>query len=369
MQRAAAMVLVLSGLGVVSCRTDRAAKTTARSPDLLAIEVARQSARARADKATDEVSVEVRKAALPIIEKEADALRDGRRLLAMHRLSFAKPNFDALVYVRQRTASRPMDMAALKEEWARMGRVLKDELGRPAPGSLDGVQPAAVRAIGEAALPQVRLFYDASLSYGENTQPEIGLFYLGVAAAERDLVAFFRRLAAPASGRPPSLRPLDQELDRLESELLAAYRPPLSIDRHPDFIAAGGALKVARELDAAGLRHGALLQYLQAATRTALLRAAGGAPDAKPIALQLRALESRIASDAGVDHSLGRLFLEIAEDDLETATAADGGPVKAAAIASEVMPRYFAALEPAAPRAAARPPARVTVTLVRWPFT
>jgi hypothetical protein len=40
----------------------------------------------------------------------------------------------------------------------------------------------------------------------------------------------------------------------------------------------------------------------------------------------------------------------------------------AAAIAADVLPRYFAALAPAPPASAA-PKADVTVTLVRWPYT
>jgi hypothetical protein len=43
-------------------------------------------------------------------------------------------------------------------------------------------------------------------------------------------------------------------------------------------------------------------------------------------------------------------------------------PPIAAAIATDVLPRYFAALGPARP-SPARPAPRVTVTLVRWPYT
>ena len=48
--------------------------------------------------------------------------------------------------------------------------------------------------------------------------------------------------AAEISDTPPSI----------EDELLAAYRPPTSIDSHPIFIRASALLKEARELDAAG---------------------------------------------------------------------------------------------------------------------
>ena len=59
-----------------------------------------------------------------------------------------------------------------------------------------------------------------------------------------------------------------------------------------------------------------------------------------------------------MDHSLGRIFLE----------AAQAEPALAPAIAGDVLPRYFAALEPARPRPP-QPAPRATVTLVRWPYT
>jgi hypothetical protein len=65
-------------------------------------------------------------------------------------------------------------------------------------------------------------------------------------------------------GRSLTIRSPGPEIDRLQHRLLEAYRPPQSIDRHPDFIRASAALKEARELDAAELRHGALLQTLYA---------------------------------------------------------------------------------------------------------
>ena len=68
-----------------------------------------------------------------------------------------------------------------------------------------------------------------------------------------------------------------------------------------------------------------------------------------------------------MDHSLGAIFLEAAEADL-AATAADAKPADAIAVAQDVLPRYFAALEPERPQPPAPTP-RVTVTLVRWPYT
>ncbi len=79
----------------------------------------------------------------------------------------------------------------------------------------------------------------------------------------------------------------------------------------------------------------------------------------------LRRYDERLAA-RDVDHTIGRLFLETAQ--ALAGPGKDADPAAAQAIADSVLPRYFAALEPAAPLPP-RPAARVTVTLVRWPYT
>jgi len=46
-----------------------------------------------------------------------------------------------------------------------------------------------VRALAEAAQPQVKVYYEASLDYGRSTTPESGLYYIGTAQAAREWVA------------------------------------------------------------------------------------------------------------------------------------------------------------------------------------
>jgi len=71
---------------------------------------------------------------------------------------------------------------------------------------------------------------------------------LGVAQAQREFAAFCRTLSSPSSRRAPAVRALRAEIDSLEAEILAAYRPPASIEKYGEFIAASAALKEAREL-------------------------------------------------------------------------------------------------------------------------
>src|SRR5262249_3572761 len=162
------------------------------------------------------------------------------------------------------SASALQDEAAFEAEWERAGKTLQKDLAPPPADALDGVRPAALRALGEAALPQVRAYYESSLEYARATKPEYGYLYVGTPFAERAFIAFCRSLSERSGLNPPPARPLGPELDALEAEFLAAYRPPASVDRHSEFIGASATLKEARELDAAGLRYGALVRYLQA---------------------------------------------------------------------------------------------------------
>lgn len=335
--------------------------------DPLVREVSRWSKLLRESTSKDETWIQIKGASEPLIAGAEQALRDGRRLLALQRFASARAYLAAAAYVASPPAVDVKDVHGLEAEWTRMGGALRDSLGKPDSGALSGVSPAAARALGEAALSQVRVYYDSSLEYGRNTMPSQGLFYLGLAEAQSELVTFCRTLSPAARPDPPSVRGLEPELDSLEGEILEAYRPPASIDRHAEFIAASSTLKEARELDAAGLRYGALLRYLQAAQRFSLLRKAGTPVGGEAVAARLRELDARLSAGRG-DDSLGRLFLESAQAEVAKAAPGADAPAAAAAIAGDILPRYFAALEPAS-RAAPRPAPEVTVTLVRWPYT
>ena len=335
-------------------------------PDRLTAEVERWSALARDSPAKDETWIQVKQASEPELARAREALRSGRRLLGLLYLSNAQPDLAAALYLAERPPDQRKDPAAFEAEWARLGTDLRSDLAPPSGSALEGVAPAALRAIAEAALPQVRVYYDASLEYGRNTMPEYGLFYLGTAQAERQLASFLVTLSAPSPLSAPPVRSYAPELRQLESRLLSAYRPPASIDEHREFIGISSRLKEARELDALGLRYGALLRELQTSLRLRLLSLEPATLDAAAIREGLTRAAPRLAA-AGVDHSVGRLFLELAEADL-AAAGPDHPPTAAAAVLDEVLPRYFESLAPPRPEPPAAPP-QVTVTLVRWPYT
>jgi hypothetical protein len=342
------------------------------SADPVASEIARWLTILTTDARTDEIWLQVKQAAQPELERADQAIRDGRRTFALDRLAAVQANLTAAFYVSNRPRAQRNDLSAFESEWRRLKTTIGSAPDAASAASLASIQPAAVRALAEIAQSQARVFYDASIEYGRNTTSESGFFYLDAARAQQEFVAFCRSLStarAPSTARRASpagpSRSLAPELDEVEHRLLAAYRPPDSISRHTEFIVASGTLKEARELDAAGMFDAALLRYLQASLRVALLRSAAAPPDAQAIAARIREAQTRLAGVA--DPSLGQLFVERAMADL--ARSPDAGSLSAAEAASvEVLPRYFAALAPA-PQRPTRPEPRVTVTLVRWPFT
>jgi hypothetical protein len=350
---AAAAAIVLSMAAVLGV----SARQRGEREDPLAAEIARWSSLLASHASGDENWAQVKEATEPALRQAEEAVRAGRPLFALQRLAAAREYLAATEYVERRPAGE-RSTTGFEAEWARVGQVLRDDLAAPAPSSFDTVRPAAIRAVAEAAWRQVRVYYEASLEYGRNTMPDSGLYYVGVAQAQHDLVALCRSLASPASGGPPALRSLQPELDALESDVLAAYRPPASIERHTEFIRLSAIIKEARELDGAGLRYGALLRYLQAALRFAPLRAQPAPANGAAVKEALGRFRVRFDGPSA-DHSLARLFMEQAEAD----------PATAAAVADDVLPRYAAAIAPARPAAAPKPSPRVTVTLVRWPYT
>jgi hypothetical protein len=364
----AARGLAAAFLALAASAAAAAPPSAAVAADPLAAEVDRWSVYVRTNPSTDEMWLGVKEDMTRSLAQIERDLRAGRRLLAVERLAEVRPDLEASAYCGGFSESQRHSDGAFEAAWAAAGKDLAPDLGHPSPAALAGVGPAVTRAIGEAAIPAVRVYYDASLEYGRNTMADAGLYYLGVARGQLDLVALCRKLAVSSTQRPPSLRSIHGEIDDLEGELLAAYRPPASIDRHKEFIVASATLKEARELDAAGLRYGAMLRYLQAALQTARLTGAAPALPSEEAARRIGEIRQRLATrEASTDHSLARLFLEMGESEISVASTGSS-PADASAIVEGVLPRYFAALGPAPPRPP-QPAPSVTVTLVRWPYT
>lgn len=338
------------------------------SQDPLAAEISHWSTYLSSHPASSEEWLQIKQAADPALQDAALASRSGRRLFALQRLAAARQSLAANAYVESQPASEKSGFGEFEATWKREGLDLSGALGPASADHFSGIGQAAIRGIAQASSMQVRVYYDASLDYGRNTMPESGLYYLGIARAQAELVALCRRLGGARGNRAaPPLRSIVPELDRLQSDVLRAYHPPASIDEHREFIALSATIKEARELDAAGLREGALLRYLQAVLRFALVP--GARQDQRPELIDQRFREmARQVSAGQEDHSLAALFVEQAEAEGARAPGDATSRATRDAIITEVLPRYFDALRPASPQPA-KPSPQATVTLVRWPYT
>ncbi len=293
------------------------------------------------------------------------AADSGRPSFALERLGAARALLVAATYVADRPADVRKGGAAFEGEWRRMATSLGPALRPPVPGALSAVPSSAARALAEVAALQIKVNYDAGIEYGRATDADSGLFYFGHAQAQQEFVAFAQRLPGRAQATP-ALRSPAPDADALERRLLSLYQPPASIDRHAEFISASSALKEARELQAAGLHHGAWFKLLQATQRTALLQAPA-VPTIDVLRTRLAAVENDFRTLTG-DHTIARVFLDRAAIELEKATPDAAGLLATTVILDVVAPAYRAALAPAPATSPVAEP-KVTVRLVRWPFT
>lgn len=328
-------------------------------PDALAGAIARAHAQASDTTPSGGLASDIRGGSLPVLDRARSDLAAGRRAAALHRLAAVSGNLAGLRHVLA-LGEAQLTEATLEREWKVSAAALD------APASYAQLTPALVRAEAEATRPQARAYHEGSLEYGRNTDPASGHFYLGAARGQLEFAEQCRAFAEPSTRRSPAIRSIKPELDALQHELMSAYLPPRSVERHGEFIGASSALKEARALDASGASYGALLRYLTALARSApLLDTTRALADSAALAHAIDGFQQRLA-DPAVDHSIGQLFLELAQS--EVAATPGGMPRLAVSIATRSLPGYFAAVGPAPVAAAARN-ADVTVTLVRWPFT
>jgi hypothetical protein len=260
--------------------------------------------------------------------------------------------------------------AQFEAEWKGAGKALAREEAGLKEERLANL-PAAARALVEVNRAQSREFYRSAFLYGRQTNARNGLAYTGLAKGHLDFAVWTASLGfPPAAGEStPSPRSRIQDLER---RVLAAYDRPGTPSMPGWFNTINAALKTAKELDAAGRPEGALQQLLDAELFFAVVSAEGS--PAPPLdALRRESSESHAAIGAAPgDQSMATMYWEIAEGNLEPGP--DGSvPAdrlkKASAVYESVLPRILRPpVEVAAERAAAVP-AKVRITLVRWPYT
>src|SRR4029077_14854626 len=142
----------------------------------------------------------------------------------------------------------------------------------------------------------------------------------------------------PAAGRRPAFRSIALELATLDGEMTTKYET-MERANHPTYIRASAALKQARSLNDRHAFEGALFEYLLSRYLFAPLR--GPAADATPERLDA----ARASLPPAEDHSIAELFVQFAEEGLSR----DNADLRrsAAAVNTDVVPAYLAAIVPA----------------------
>ena len=299
-----------------------------------------------------------------------EALNSGKLYLSLEKLLQAEDLLQGVRILEEKSEAVKSGFPAFEAEWEKASKNLAalDQDARQRNWTL---APVALQALSESAQGKSIPLLEGSRGFATSTKPRDGLFYMGQAQGN---AAFAKFTATVSLTRSPATFPLRSylpELQKLQEETNAAFKPPRSIELHSRFIALNSTLKLAEELDAQRFYAGALYQYLEATRHFGML-------DAPPLeATRQTALKTNLATArkklaaSSQDDSLAQLFLERAESQI--AHADGSAPTadewrSARVILDQVLPAHFAALKPASPLQQASGKT-VDITLVRWPYT
>lgn len=335
------------------------------------LEIARLERAVSGKPASDPDWKEAKTSLLGTLSQARRSLDAGRLYLSLEELEEARTSFRALETTKQGAGASKNGVPGFESEW-RQARTALSALDGKARAHPWGTAPAALRALAETAEGQTTILLEASRSYAGITNAGAGFYYLGQAKAAAESAIFCSSLQSSRVAAPLPLRSVSPEIRQLQERTVAAFTPPRSIQLHTEFIRLNATIKLAGELDAAGLQAGALYQYLDAVGQLSRLDATS--PDAarrSALRGEIAALDRQLRG-SGADDSIARLFLERAEEHLAGSSkgaAPSGDDWKATAVLVErVLPAYFAFLK-AAPAQNQRASQPITVTLVRWPYT
>ncbi len=305
----------------------------------IASAVAAERARAAAIGLPEEVS----KPLLALLGCSEAAARANRPLLGVYFLQSPYLELHGRQFMADRGKAIGADKAAYEREWLAVGRTIKArerELGARSARHT----PSAILALAQVARAQAGPYYQSGRQYGLETSLEYGLYYMGFATADYDFARLCGTFPFESAGAAPRYLSTRPELDRLETEIVAAYEKA-DADGRRRFLDLNANLKLANELDGRGWFAGALQKYLDVSMRLQLV--VGPQPTGREAELRgaLEAARRRLTTGPD-DQTIALLYVEMAENALDAPCSADTNPVgRAAAIVDKVLPSYFAYLE------------------------
>jgi hypothetical protein len=292
------------------------------------------------------------------------ALDRGRLYLSLMELGRSERLIEAASYADSSTK----DSADFERRWtderARLAKFVSSENASKA-----WDVPLAIRALEEGARGQVMPTIDAAKAYAPVTELKFGDHYMGEAHGLAEFSRTLREMHFAKTRGAQKVRSIAPELSELQSKANAAFKPPLSRDKHSEFIRLNSMLKLAGELDSAGMYAGSWYAYLIAVTQYSALNASPVDATKRNSVRERATAELQRPAASGTDDSLRRLFVEQAEAALikPSPSAEDLG--RANAILTDVLPAYAALARGGAKSAPQKAMQVATVTLVRWPYT
>jgi hypothetical protein len=296
-------------------------------------------------------------------------IESGRIFAALYRLQ--SPFSDTAMRNYLAGKARIRALAPFEVEWKNAGKEIAEEDARLSESRLAKL-PAAVRALVEVNRAQSHVYYNSALLYGRETEVRNGLAYVGLAKGNLAFAVWASTLDFPAAGRA-AVRSPRSEIRDLEIRVLEAYDRPGATRPPGLFENINSTLKAAGELEREGKFDGAAQQLLDAEFYFDLFSAEGSPPSSVEALRQASADALARIESSPTDPSLGRMIWELAQGNLAPERDGKVPPerlARAAVQLERVLPRYFRLTESAASEGqATSAPAKVRITLVRWPYT
>lgn len=276
------------------------------------------------------------------METSKEYLRSGYLLISLYQLQLTQFSLMSDEYRISRSDLQQKGIEAFEQDWRQLGMQLVAKERRVAYKQSSRL-PAAVKAMIESALTQIRPYYVSGRLYGLNTTITDGLVYLGQSSACADFALFAQQLHFAETSPPLRLRSLAPELAKLEAEVVHAFSQPGATAQQIPYIHTNVTLKMAQELDKEKRYYGALHQYLAANRVFASITLNAPLPSLTELKSESEKARSRLAGN-DIDHSIGLLYWQLAQSSIDRAsngTNEEANIKRAAIILKSVLPRYF----------------------------
>ena len=262
--------------------------------------------------------------------------------LSLYTIRTCQLELASLAYAQAKSDLTSKGAEAFETEWRQLGSSLTEKENILADRTTK--LPAVIVALADVSQSQARPYYQSGRLFALNSNMAEGIYYLGRAPANLDFAIMCRGLdlsrpkKATASFRSPQ-----PELTQLETMALRTYKTADVSTQQAQYNRLNANLKIAGELNRASMFEGALLKYLESKLYFGLIITTAEKEDLQHLRDRTKEAEKQLISDK-VDHSIGLLFLQLADRSLNPDEKAEPSAAqikRAVVILNQVLPSYF----------------------------